>query len=345
MSSSKKVWRLIPLHNSKTASLKLNKTYNTSKLSLLTIKKMMNQTDVCKFCHSNGEAEAQYKSHQLKNSSGLVTCPVLRSFVCTICKATGDFAHTQRYCPRNKNGQYNTGASLSELKRRKNAAGNFPSKKIGCPNPSYPMGSGYAKNTMPKSSPPFSNACGDAPFSQKFKTMPRTMPYPMTETLPYPVTETMPMTMPYPVTETMPRTMPYPVTDPLPSYLHPVSPPTILASQPPCTQLTMYRHQEYIKYYHEQQLRHEMELQKMMKAFRRGENRLSPPTSAPCYARSFPAPKAVSPPRKFLFPEVKNSVCSTQHALYEEHIKVEDEVDRLGYMLAELRQGTLEVGV
>jgi len=330
---------------------------------------MMNQMDVCKFCQFNGEAEAQYKSHQLKNSSGLVTCPVLRSFVCPICKATGDFAHTQRYCPRNKNGQYNTGASLSELKRRKNAAGNFPSKRIGCPNPPYPMGSGYAaKNTMSKSSPPFSAASGgDASFSQRYKTMPmpRTMPYPVTETSPktrsYPVTETPPKTRPYPVietmprttmpysvTETMPRTIPNPVTDPLPSHLHPVSPPTILASQPPCTHLTMYRHQEYIKFYHEQQVKHEMELQKMMKAFRRGEKK-TPPTSAPCYSRSFPAPRAVSPPRKFIFPEVKN-VYSTQHALYEEHIKVEDEddkdeVDRLGFMLAELRQGTLEVGV
>merc|ERR1719228_3253568 len=154
-----------------------------------------------------------------------------------------------------------------------------------------------------------------------------------------------PRTMPpYPV----PETMPYPVTDPLPAYFHPVSPPTILASQPPCTQLTMYRHHEYIKFYHEQQLRHEMELKKL-EALRRGENKMSPPSSAPFYARSFLAPKAVSPPRKFLFPEVKN-VGSTQHALYEGHIKVEDEddkdeVDRLGYMLAELRQGTLEVGV
>jgi len=306
----------------------------------------MNQTEVCKFCHSNGEAEAHYKSHRLKNSSGLVTCPVLRSFVCPICKATGDFAHTQRYCPRNKNGQYNTGASLSELKRRKNAAGNFPSKRIGCPNPSsnsMVMGSGYAaKNPMPMSSPPFSATSDDAAFSQKFKTMP------MLRTMPYPVSETMSRTMPYPMTETMPRTMPHPVTEPLPSCFHPVSPPTILANQPPCTQLTMYRHQEYIKFYHEQQLKHEKELQKMKEAFRSGE-KMCPPTSAPCYARSFPAPKAVSPSRKFIFPEVKN-VCSTQHALFEEHIKMEDEdnkdeVDRLGFMLAELRQGTLEVGV
>ena len=54
------------------------------------------RTTATKFCYSNGEAESQYRSHQLKNSSGLVTCPVLRSFVCPICKATGDFAHTQR---------------------------------------------------------------------------------------------------------------------------------------------------------------------------------------------------------------------------------------------------------
>ena len=57
----------------------------------------MKSIDMCKFCYSNGEAESQYRSHLLKNSSGLVTCPVLRSFICPICKATGDFAHTQRY--------------------------------------------------------------------------------------------------------------------------------------------------------------------------------------------------------------------------------------------------------
>ena len=56
----------------------------------------MFESDICKFCYSNGEAESQYRRHQLKNSSGLVTCPVLRSFICPICKATGDFAHTQR---------------------------------------------------------------------------------------------------------------------------------------------------------------------------------------------------------------------------------------------------------
>jgi len=74
---------------------------------------------------------------------------VLRSFVCPICKATGDFAHTQRYCPRNKNGHYNIGASLTDLKRRKNAAGNFPtSKKSVWPIPSQSMVRGFYTGTI-----------------------------------------------------------------------------------------------------------------------------------------------------------------------------------------------------
>ena len=58
-------------------------------LEAITVVSMMSLYDICKFCHSNGEAEAQYRSHQLKNMSGLVICPVLRSFTCPICKATG----------------------------------------------------------------------------------------------------------------------------------------------------------------------------------------------------------------------------------------------------------------
>ena len=52
--------------------------------------------EICKFCYSNGESEAQYRSHLLKNSYGLVTCPVLMSYTCPICNAKGALAHTLR---------------------------------------------------------------------------------------------------------------------------------------------------------------------------------------------------------------------------------------------------------
>ena len=92
----------------------------------------------CQFCISNGESEEQYRSHQLKTVDGRVSCPILRAFVCPHCKATGDHAHTERYCPLNRDGRLNStlGASLADLKRKKNAAGKtFKSK---WPQPSYP---------------------------------------------------------------------------------------------------------------------------------------------------------------------------------------------------------------
>jgi len=267
---------------------------------------MMYDMDVCKFCYSNGEAESQYRSHQLKNSSGLVTCPVLRSFVCPICKATGDFAHTQRYCPRNKNGHYNTGASLTDLKRRKNAAGNFPtSKKSVWPIPSQSMVRGFYTGTMKTvKSPKFPTGKGES--------VPRTNTHPMT------------------------------MTDPLPSCYRPPSPPVILASQPPCTQLTMYRHYQYIKYYHEQQLKHKEEFDKL--AVKRQQNKMT----GPCYTRTFPSTMSVTPPEspkdRFIFPEVKDSSSSNdknqmRHVVHAKVIKKEGY--DLGSMLAELRVDTV----
>lgn len=54
---------------------------------------------VCGFCKQNGESAEIYASHRLKARNGRVLCPVLRSYVCPICGATGDTAHTRHYCP------------------------------------------------------------------------------------------------------------------------------------------------------------------------------------------------------------------------------------------------------
>jgi len=269
----------------------------------------MKNNDICKFCYSNGEAESQYRSHLLKNSSGLVTCPVLRSFICPICKATGDFAHTQRYCPRNKDGQFNSGASLTDLKRRKNAAGNFPSyKKMTWPIPSSMLRNSYAGNAKIEYAPS--------------------------------------LTDPKDIEE---RSCPYPLTDPLPSSCRPPSPHVILASQPPCAQLTMYRHQQYIKYYHEQQLKHEKEMSRLESM--RHLKKTSPP-AAPCYARIFPSYNSVTPPKsceeRFRFPDVvscsnANEEFASGH--YTNPMTIDRKGNDLGSMLAELRMGTIEVEV
>ncbi|KAI5608415.1 nanos-like 1 [Silurus asotus] len=54
---------------------------------------------VCGFCKQNGESVEIYTSHRLKARNGRVLCPVLRNYVCPICGATGDAAHTRHYCP------------------------------------------------------------------------------------------------------------------------------------------------------------------------------------------------------------------------------------------------------
>ncbi|XP_072306528.1 nanos homolog 2 [Eucyclogobius newberryi] len=56
-------------------------------------------SDFCHFCKQNGETARVYRSHKLKAGDGRVVCPILWSYTCPICEATGDQAHTRKYCP------------------------------------------------------------------------------------------------------------------------------------------------------------------------------------------------------------------------------------------------------
>ncbi|MEQ2271528.1 hypothetical protein XENORESO_005599 [Xenotaenia resolanae] len=58
--------------------------------------------DFCRFCRQNGESPRVYRSHALRSDDGKVTCPILWSYTCPICGASGDHAHTRRYCPKAK---------------------------------------------------------------------------------------------------------------------------------------------------------------------------------------------------------------------------------------------------
>ncbi|XP_023310437.1 nanos homolog 2 [Anoplophora glabripennis] len=76
-----------------------NKATNTTKPGKSS--RATKQYDFCKFCYKNGELSDIYMSHVTKSSDGTIVCPILRKYVCDLCGATGDKAHTRKYCSFN----------------------------------------------------------------------------------------------------------------------------------------------------------------------------------------------------------------------------------------------------
>lgn len=71
----------------------------------------------CQFCRNNGEPPEVYGSHKLKDKAGKCCCPILRKYRCPTCRATGDKAHTIKYCPKKR--IYNEEDTLRMHRRRK----------------------------------------------------------------------------------------------------------------------------------------------------------------------------------------------------------------------------------
>ncbi|PAA92949.1 hypothetical protein BOX15_Mlig025297g1 [Macrostomum lignano] len=74
-------------------------------------KKREMRIELCVFCRQNQEPFHVYTSHRLTDAFGNVTCPVLFQYACPICGATGNKAHTIKYCPHG-NGNHQSGEQL-----------------------------------------------------------------------------------------------------------------------------------------------------------------------------------------------------------------------------------------
>ena len=68
-------------------------------------KEKVNVQNKCLFCENNGETPEIYMSTPLKDSLGKVVCPVLRNYECPKCGESGDYAHTNKYCPETQRKQ------------------------------------------------------------------------------------------------------------------------------------------------------------------------------------------------------------------------------------------------
>ncbi|CAK1594874.1 unnamed protein product [Parnassius mnemosyne] len=66
------------------------------------LKDEIRSSKICAFCRKNGERPDIYMGHSVREKIGgayIVTCPILKEYVCSVCGATGENAHTKTYCP------------------------------------------------------------------------------------------------------------------------------------------------------------------------------------------------------------------------------------------------------
>ncbi|XP_037790395.1 uncharacterized protein LOC119585759 [Penaeus monodon] len=76
-----------------------DKNHGEFKTDTKMLKTNMPGTKFCGFCRRNGATLKKFLNHPLRNDVGKLVCPVLRSYTCPNCGATGDAAHTVSYCP------------------------------------------------------------------------------------------------------------------------------------------------------------------------------------------------------------------------------------------------------
>ena len=98
-----------PLYNNKQVSKKQlpsSKTqFDVSKCiekSVKILKSNPEKVIMCSFCKNNGEPEHIWRSHNIKDVHGKVTCPLLQVYKCPACGETGQNAHTITYCKKFK---------------------------------------------------------------------------------------------------------------------------------------------------------------------------------------------------------------------------------------------------
>ncbi|XP_064116616.1 uncharacterized protein LOC135222459, partial [Macrobrachium nipponense] len=86
----------------------------------------------CVFCRKNNAHATFYRSHTLKDMRGACQCPVLRTYICPLCRSTGDNAHTLKYCPYNvvtRGDPISAGLRPGKVTNWRNVAKEFLSRK------------------------------------------------------------------------------------------------------------------------------------------------------------------------------------------------------------------------